>query len=424
LEQRIKPFPICGPGLITFFKEGRIVYKVTKNRDGTIHVRRWVTAPVPMGQMELPSLDFDPFEMVAVYFKFGEDVLGGSKGSVVYMPATNLLLLENKQFKRDMELAINVGMVFGGGFGAVRAAGRLALTLAIAEAAVGAANITIDNYKSELEKTPEGAAFLRSWEVVHLLFAAYWLGRAVRSAPRALRELRDAFRAFQGARGNIDPATAARVEAEMAGVLRQTDEVEKAIVAEAQGDAAAAETSLESKVAEVPEKLPPFPAPTRPSKPVPTPEEYARVAQKDIGAALKAAEELMQNPGTIYNHEVRQGGLGAIAQSSTLEAGGGTSAFGGGDAVRAHFGSAKRTTKFAVIEFQTSVKGSPRPYIEGVGATWNSGGRDSPIAGELPIKIVRIRFPDGRIATPGSGGQFNVRYPDGTLKVVDATDLE
>jgi hypothetical protein len=224
------------PGLIEFVQSGRVGYDVTLNPDGTIHVRRRLSAPIPMGTMELAPLDLDPFQMIAVYFKFGEDLLGGSKGSVVYMPAVNLLLLTNKEFKQDLELAMNTGMVFGGGAGIIRATGRVALALAIAELTVGAANITIDNYKSELEKTPEGQTFLRSWEVVNLLFAAYSLGRTLRSAPQAIRELRDAYRAFQAVRGALDPAVVASVEGEMARVLQQADEVEKALAEEAHGD--------------------------------------------------------------------------------------------------------------------------------------------------------------------------------------------
>jgi hypothetical protein len=236
-EARGKAMIWADPGLINFFKDGgKVVYKITKNSDGTLHVRRWVSTPIPMGNMELPPLDLDLFELVAVYFKSGEDMLGGSKGSMVYMPADNLLMLENKAFKQDLELAANVGMVIGGGAGIVQATGRLALALAIAEVTVGAANITIDSYKSELEKTPEGAAFLRSWEVVNLLFAAYSVGKAIKSAPRAIRELRDAYQAFRAARVAMDPAEAARVEQEMARVLKQMDEVEKGLAEEAHGD--------------------------------------------------------------------------------------------------------------------------------------------------------------------------------------------
>jgi len=235
-EARNKGMVWADPGLITFFKGGRVTYKITQNKDGTIHVRRWLAAPMPFAQMEVPPVDLDPFEMVAVYFKYGEDLLGGSKGSVVYMPAANLLLLENKEFKQDMELAVNVGMVFGGGAGIVGATSRVALAVAIAELTVGAANIVVDNYKSELEKSPAGARFLRAWEVVNLLFAAYSVGKTVRAAPKALRELRDAYSAFKAAKGSMDPATAAKVEQEMAKVLHDTEEVEKALAQEAHGD--------------------------------------------------------------------------------------------------------------------------------------------------------------------------------------------
>lgn len=155
----------------------------------------------------------------------------------------------------------------------------------------------------------------------------------------------------------------------------------------------------------------------------PSGEEYAAIKASEAGTALKIANRLHENPATIYNHEVRRGGLGSIAASQELRAGGGTSAFGGGDAVRAHFGPAKHVDKFPVVEFRTAVRGSARPFPEGVGANWSSGLKDSPIDGSLKIEILRIRFPDGRIATPLSGGRYQVRSPNGDLSVVDATTL-
>jgi Pput_2613-like deaminase len=261
------------PGFLTFLEMGRVVYKATRNRDGTIHVRRWVATPIPMGEMELAPLDFDPFEMVAVYFKTSEDVLGGSKGSVVYIPASNLLLLENKEFKRDMQLAMNVGMMFGGGAGMLRATGRVALALSTAELAVGAANVAIDNYRSELEKTPQGAAFLRNWELVNLAFTAYSAGTVVRSISRVMlrqfRDLRSAYRAFQTTRAGMDPAIASKIDAEIAPILSQADEIEKAIATEAHGDV----STIVRELGEPPPPETPFVAmPPNPSgKPMPSP---------------------------------------------------------------------------------------------------------------------------------------------------------
>jgi len=155
----------------------------------------------------------------------------------------------------------------------------------------------------------------------------------------------------------------------------------------------------------------------------PTAAEYAAIRGPDTAASLKAANRIMENPATVYNHEVRQGGLGSIAESQELLAGGGTSAFGGGAAARAHFGPAKHVDRYPVVEFRTAVKGSARPFLEGVGANWTSGLKNSPIDQSLKIEILRIRFPDGRIATPLTGGRFQVRSPNGDISVVDAIKL-
>jgi hypothetical protein len=231
------------PELIDSLKEGRHTYAVTVTSEGKIHLDAWESWGIwslGMGkQYQAVDHDLDPFEMVAVEFRSGEEVLGGEKGQVVYMPAYNFLLLADKAFKQDLEMAGNTAMVVGGVSGVVTGTTRLAIAIASTEAALGAANFVVDNYRSELTKTPAGQRLLQTMRVLNLLAGAYSLGKVVKAAPQTIKSFREAWVAFKEASGALDPKTAAEIEKEVGQLARSIDEAQAA-TAESASSATAA----------------------------------------------------------------------------------------------------------------------------------------------------------------------------------------
>lgn len=139
---------------------------------------------------------------------------------------------------------------------------------------------------------------------------------------------------------------------------------------------------------------------------------------------LRFAEQAARSPNTIYQHQVRSGGLRDIASTDSLEAGLGSSSFGGGSGVRAHFGPASSRVQLPVIEFTTPVPGSVRHFQEGIGVQWHAEGFGPAIpSGRLSISIRRIVYPDGTLAFPAGAGRFRLKAPDGSERIVLAADL-
>jgi hypothetical protein len=168
--------------------------------------------------------------MVGVYFGASEQFLGAKEGTVVYMPAYNLLQLENKQFHHSLEMTGNTLMIVGGGVGLATATTRAAVAIATLEVAIGVGSFAVDATRDKLSQTREGRAFLNAWNIGNALIGLYSLGRVVMKAPQALRSIRDAYKAFKDAGGlaRLDPAEAAKLEAEMQQMTSKLDEAEKA----------------------------------------------------------------------------------------------------------------------------------------------------------------------------------------------------
>ncbi len=151
------------------------------------------------------------------------------------------------------------------------------------------------------------------------------------------------------------------------------------------------------------------------AKPATAPDYASFRNAKTLGAELKAARALADNPRTVYHHYLGKGGLRSIVEGQALRGGHGTASFGGGEAVRAWFGEAPGPGSTPVVEFTTDMAPSVRPYMGTSGAKWN--------VELLPVRIRRVLFPDGRVGVPDGRGGLRVTRPDGTVETIAVDSL-
>ena len=119
------------------------------------------------------------------------DKLSSDKdGTSYYLPAFNLLLLENEQWNGDvidgMNLAFAIspvasGMIFQGGKVTLVAAGEIMLATSA---------LAVDSYRSELEQTPEGRDFLDVYDKFMIAFVAYQGGKILVSLPEMFTSMK------------------------------------------------------------------------------------------------------------------------------------------------------------------------------------------------------------------------------------------
>jgi hypothetical protein len=132
-----------------------------------------------------------------------------NQGRSFYLPAFNLCLLENEQWKGDITDAVNIafavspvasGMVFQGG--------KL-LLIGGSEILLATSMLAIDGYRSELEKTPKGKDVLKAYDAFMVLFVVYQGGKIVVGLPEALAKLKSSWKAFNNTIEAIDNEIAA-----------------------------------------------------------------------------------------------------------------------------------------------------------------------------------------------------------------------
>jgi hypothetical protein len=177
------------------FTREKATYDVTWLDNGNVRIRRWYG--LTGLQMEATPLELAPDSFVQVRFVYDDPSVGAKAGEFRPMPVASFIGLVNTKFRQDMWLGIQVAFVVGsaGSLGTVTGLARL---LAILDVAVGAANIAIDSYRAQIAATANGQAFLKGWDTLQYLLAAYGLVRIAMHVPQAIRGARNLFAAAQG----------------------------------------------------------------------------------------------------------------------------------------------------------------------------------------------------------------------------------
>jgi len=149
---------------------------------------------------------------------------------------------------------------------------------------------------------------------------------------------------------------------------------------------------------------------------------------KLAGGNFKLANAAAKHPDTIYHRSMHQGGIQKVAMKGELEAGSGTGMHGGGEAVRAWFGPAPRSTQVGTIEFTTTIPGRARtaggsPYFGNWAA--NDGLMLAPELknSELTITIRKIVYKDGAVARPLGNGKFLYTKKNGQAITLEGSSL-
>jgi hypothetical protein len=188
-----KEFPWADPGLIRAYWNVRFYYeKVDITESGKLQVTFWQNLG-PLGMRRAQDLELDPFETIRVRFYDSEETIGAAKGDVVAMPAINLRQLYNSQHKKEMMLIGDVAMM-AGGVGELTAARRLRQVLGGLQAVFAAADVAIRDFRPNIERSEEGKAFLKAWDVVTALVAIYGVVRVAIAAPKVFINLRYLYR--------------------------------------------------------------------------------------------------------------------------------------------------------------------------------------------------------------------------------------
>jgi hypothetical protein len=232
-------FPWADPGLIHAMWNVRFYYEeVELHDDGKLHVRYWTNMAAFGTRAQAAVLD--PFEMIAVRFLYPEEYAGAERDQTIYMPAINLRGLHRKQFRDELQTAVDVGLVAAGGAGLVTglmgASGRLARAVAGLDLAMGAADLVIRDFRHEIARSEEGRDFLAAWDIVSTLVAVYGIARVVIEAPQAIARLRQAWQRLRGTGGtrNMDD-----LDEQVDGMLDGAGEVEDAARQATRGDVGA-----------------------------------------------------------------------------------------------------------------------------------------------------------------------------------------
>jgi Contact-dependent growth inhibition CdiA C-terminal domain len=230
-------FPWADPGLIHALWNVRFYYEeVELHDDGKLHVRYWTNLAALGTRAEAVALD--PFEMIAVRFLYPEQYAGAERDQTIYMPAINLRSLHRKQFRDELQTAVDVGLVAAGGVGLVAAGSRLARAVATLDLAMGAADLVIRDFRQQIASSQEGQDFLAAWDIVSTLVAVYGIARVAIEAPRAIQRLRQAWQRLRGTGATRDMGNLGE---QVDGMLDGAGEVEEVARQSARGDAAVAD---------------------------------------------------------------------------------------------------------------------------------------------------------------------------------------
>ena len=181
-----------GPGL----HPEQATYAIEWTSDGKMRIRRWLGVVGLQG--EAAPIVVRPQDIVVVRFVYDEPEAGAKAGEFRAMPAAAFMGLVNLKFKRDVWLAVNVALVFGGVGGVVGGATRLARVLAALDVAINAANIGVELYRAQIASTPNGQKFLRAWDTLQTVIAVYGLARVAMRIPQAIRNARSFWNAARG----------------------------------------------------------------------------------------------------------------------------------------------------------------------------------------------------------------------------------
>jgi hypothetical protein len=217
-------FPWADPGLIHAMWNVRFYYEeVELHDDGKLHVTYWTN--VAAFGTRARSAVLDPFEMIAVRFLYPEEYAGAERDQTVHMPAINLRGLHRKQFRDELQTAVDVGLMAAGGAGLVGVSGRLARAVAALDLAMGVADLVIRDFRHDIARSDEGRDFLAAWDIVSTLVAVYGIARVAIEAPRAIQRLRQAWQRLRGTGATGDMGALGK---EVDGMLEGADEVEDA----------------------------------------------------------------------------------------------------------------------------------------------------------------------------------------------------
>jgi hypothetical protein len=192
----------------------QINYDIDINDEGKIDVD--IEIPSMMSARASTTIQ-DPFELVKVIFLTDAGSLGYNAGDSAYIPAINLLVLGNDQFKGEMIDLINVAFIIGsaGSGAAFSSVGGAFWT------SISAVSLVISSYQASIGQSQEGRDFLAAWDVLNKALLVYQTYRIVTAIPSAISSVRSAFARFKVK----NPSGAASVETELNQALTQAEQV-------------------------------------------------------------------------------------------------------------------------------------------------------------------------------------------------------
>ncbi len=218
-------FPWADPGIIHALVGRKFHYEqVELKKDGKLHVQYWSNF-LFLG-LQLRKITLNPYEMIRVRFHYPEEHDNAGRGQVVYMPAINLRSLKQKQLGQDIQTAVDVGLIAGGGVGLMTATTRLHRAIASADVALGLADIAIRDFRHEIAKSQAGRDFLQAWDIASTLITVYGLARVMQQAPGIIRSVRQTFLRLRNA---PPPKGLGKIEAHVDDMLSKADAAQEAV---------------------------------------------------------------------------------------------------------------------------------------------------------------------------------------------------
>ena len=216
------PHARAAVGSLTFAPVPRFHYEeLDLEADGLVHISYM------NGGMLFEYPPSDPFDLVLVLVHYDEPEVGAAAGQVLPMPAINLLVLSWKQFRQEMATAVNTGLLVGGGVSGLYATTRMGMAIAALDTALGAAGTVIQDYRTEIAKSPGGQLFLQAWDVVQWLIALYTLKNVVVGAPGMFRTLRERWRVWRGL--GLEAQQVKKLEQKTEELLEKAEEIEQVV---------------------------------------------------------------------------------------------------------------------------------------------------------------------------------------------------
>lgn len=174
-------------------------------------------------------VELEPLQMIKVRFHYPEGHVKKDEGEVMYMPAVNLLNLCNEQFKRDVQLAVDIALLAVGGTAIIKGASKLVRLIAALETLLAAADVAVREFHFQLSKSESGRAFLEEWSKVQTAMLFYSIGRVAIEAPKAFRRIKQAWQKVKGKPPvGIDADGMKELDGHVQKVLNQADEISDA----------------------------------------------------------------------------------------------------------------------------------------------------------------------------------------------------